>query len=154
MEPFEDNVIVSKSPRTVSIEMVIPVPVEEEVDVESPTVNPLPLLEIETPSINPEVIVATWISADNPVVLDKVKVSPTWKSCPPDVIVPTVSITPSRVDVTTAVPLTELEFVDRVKVSPTTLLFPPLFIDNEVIKLEEDKLDRRSFQEPSIFRWV
>ena len=152
MEPFEDNVIVSKSPRTLVIEMVIPVPVEEEVVVESPTVNPLPRLEIETPSINPEVIVATCISADNPVVFDNVKVSPTWKSSPPDVIVPTVSITPSRVDVTTAVPLIELEFVDKVKISPITLLFPPLSIDNNVIKLEDDKLDRRSFHEPSIFR--
>ena len=134
--------------------MVIPVPVEEEVVVESPTVNPLPLLEIETPSINPDVILATSISADNPVVFDNVKVSPTWKSCPPDVIVPTDAITPSRVDITAAVPLIELEFVDKVKISPITLLFPPLFIDNDVIKLEEDKFDKRSFHEPSIFRWV
>lgn len=134
--------------------MVIPEPLEEEVVVVSPTVNPLPRLEIETSLINPDVILVTSISAYNPVVFDKVKPSPTWKSFPPVVIVPMDSITPSSVDVITAVPLTELEFVDKVKISPITLLFPPLSVDNNVIKLEDDKLDRRSFHEPSFFRCV
>ena len=134
--------------------MVIPVPVEEEVVVESPTVNPLPPPEIETPLINPEVMVATSISAFNPVVFDNVRVSPTWKSCPPDVIVPIVSITPSRVELTIAVPLTELEFVDKVKMSPKTFRSPPLVIVIDVIKFEEERFDKKSFQAPSILRWV